>query len=137
MDSLYSEVEEYLKIYYPTTTFSRYSIVSSIKNYAAYTKTLIPDSTPVTIRKYINIPQMINHLYSDQKILVFRFNPDDDNESCRSESELSEPAHTQGFINGVKLLDDTDIREQITANEYTGGFWDPKIHWILDLEKIQ
>jgi hypothetical protein len=34
------------------------------------------------------------------------------------------------------LLDDVDIREQITANKYTGGYWDESIHWVLDLRTI-
>jgi len=136
MDILFNEVEEYLKIYYPNKKFTKKSIASHIKNYEVYTNSLIPDSIPISIRKYINIPQMINDLYIDEFILVFRFDPSDGNDSCRSESDLSEPEHTQGFINGVKLLDDMDMREQITANNYTGGFWDENIHWVLELKRL-
>jgi hypothetical protein len=29
-----------------------------------------------------------------------------------------------------------DMREQITANNYTGGFWDENIHWVLELKRL-
>jgi hypothetical protein len=75
---------------------------------------------------------MIYDMYVNDEITIFRFDPKEpDDDECISVSELSEPEHENGFINGVKLMDDFDIREQMLANELTGGHWDPEIHWIV------
>jgi len=140
MEHLYTEVADYLKTYLNNTTIVKRinaGIVGlHIHNYEDYILTLMPKTIPKHMYKYINIPLMIHDKYIDDEILVFCYDPNDDNGTLYSESETIEPEITKGFINGVKLLDDYDIREQITANIYTGGYWDPKIYWVLDLKKL-
>ena len=137
MDILNSEVREYLKEFYQDQTFTLSDIQKNIVQYSVFTKSLIPSEVPKELNKYINIPHMIHDLYLNEEILIFRYNiKDDDNDTINSYSEYSAPEHTVGFINGVKIMDDVDIREQITANEYTGGYWDEEIHWVVDLRKL-
>jgi hypothetical protein len=138
MESLYSEIREYLLLREDLDgqNFSFINLEDYVENYNSFLETLVPPSVPLHMRKYINTAHMIFDLYQDEEIEIFRFDPIDDNETIGSSSDLSEPDHTQGFINGVKLLDDYDIREQITANEFTGGFWDGRIHWVLNIKKL-
>ena len=112
---------------------------SHILPYSEYKASLLEKfgEVPKSLRKYINVEKMVYDEYQNEKILVFRFDPRPDREEFFSDSELEEEEHTCGFINGVKILDDFDIREQITANEYTGGYWDPELHWVLDIPKIK
>jgi len=136
MDILYAEVHDYLKVYLPDNNLTLDSVIPLVNNYSDYTKKLIPDSAPNNLHKYINIPLMIHDLHQDGDILIFCFDAHDDDESIYSDIDYDLPEHTQGFINGVKMLDESDIREQITANEYTGGYWDERIHWVVDLKKL-
>jgi len=138
MEQLYSEVREYLLLREDLDgqNINSIKLENYIENYDSFLETLIPPSIPIRIRKYINTAYMVFDMYQDEKIEIFRFDPIDDNETIGSSSDLSEPEHTQGFINGVKLLDDYDIREQITANEFTGGYWDGRIHWVLHIKKL-
>ena len=136
MDTLYTEINEYLKVYLSNNDLKKETIIPLINNYGDYIKKLVSSNIPKKLYKYINIPLMINDLYEDGHIFVFCFNPYDDNESLYSVSEYDQPEHTEGFINSVKLLDDSDIREQITANYYTGGFWDEKIHWVIEINNL-
>lgn len=135
MDSLYNEIHEYLKVYLSRPNLLKASIIPLISNYGDYTKNLLPKNIP-ELHKYINIPYMIHDLHEDGHILVFCYNPNEDNETVYSNIEYDAHEHTQGFINGVKLLDESDIREQITANIYTGGYWDETIHWVVDLRTL-
>jgi hypothetical protein len=108
--------------------------------YSKYIETLLEPFQPIPqgLRKYINVEKMVYYQYQQEKILIFRFDPQNDREEFfDEEDELEEPEDTCGFINGVKLLDDFDIREQITANEFTGGYWEPELHWVLDIQKIR
>ena len=119
----------------PLTTINQYIIP-----YSEYMETLLEKfgDTAKTLRKYINVEKMVYDEYQNEKILVFRFDPQNDREEFfDEEDELEDADHVCGFINGVKLLDDFDIREQITANEFTGGYWDPELHWVLDIPKIK
>jgi len=125
-----------LKEYYPEKNFTVNAIRKCTVPYTTFTKSLIPVTIPEHLVKYFNIPYMVHDMYQNNDILVFRCNTNDDNDTFVSNAEYDEPEHTTGFINGVKILDDVDIREQITANEYTGGYWDEEIHWILDLKKL-
>jgi len=137
MDTLYTEVNEYLKIFLSNDKMDKKSIIPTITNYGDYIQGLMPPALPTTLYKYINIPLMIHDLHEEGKILVFCFSPSEDNDTIYSDIDYDQAEHTQGFINGVKLLDDSDIREQITANNYTGGFWDERIHWVVDLKALE
>lgn len=137
MNFLHNEILEYIKELYADSNITLSDIQNSTISYTKFTNGLIPDTIPKDMVKYLNIPHMVHDLYSNEHILVFRCNTNDDNDTFISTADYDEPEHTMGFINGVKLLDDFEIREQITANEYTGGYWDEMIHWILDLRKLQ
>jgi hypothetical protein len=136
MDTLYNEVYEYLKVYLSSPDLKKETIIPLISNYGDYITNLLPKKLPLTLYKYINIPYMIHDLHEDGDILVFCFSPHDDTETLYSAIEYDTHENTEGFINGVKLLDESDIREQITANIYTGGFWDETIHWVVDLRTL-
>jgi hypothetical protein len=132
MEHLYTEVVDYLKDDFNKLSLD--SVAAHVHNYGDYISTLM--KVPKQMYRYINIPLMIHDKYINGEILVFIYDPNDDNGTLYSESETIEPESTKGFINGVKLLDEYDIREQLTANIYTGGYWDPKIYWVLDLKKL-
>jgi len=140
MEPLYLEIIEYLKTYINDLTLINSLTVDTVKpyihNYGTYVDKLIPNSVPLHFYKYINIPHIIHDMYTNGDILIFCFDPNEDNETLYSESETNESEHTKGFINGVKLLDDFDTREQITANEYSGGYWNAEIHWVVELKKL-
>jgi hypothetical protein len=138
METLYSEIREYLLLRDDLTgqNISSIKIEDFVENYDSFLEKLIPNTVPLHMCKYINTAHMVFDLYQDERIEVFRFDPIDETETIGSSSDLSEPEHTQGFINGVKLLDDYDIREQITANQFTGGYWDGRIHWVLHTKKL-
>jgi len=138
MEHLYTEVAEYVKSYINDLTVTKNinatSIAPYIHNYGDYIPTLM--NVPKEMYRYVNIPLMIHDKYVNEEILVFCYDPNEDNGTLYSESETVEPEITKGFINGVKLLDDYDIRDHLMANIYTGGYWDPKIYWILELKKL-
>ena len=140
MDTLYTEILEYLKTYIQDKTMlktlTKEGIIPHISNYGDYTHELVPKGLPTHIYKYINIPLMIHDLHEEGHILIFCFSPSEDNETLYSSAEYDLHENTEDFINGVKLLDESDIREQITANIYTGGFWDEDIHWVLNLKSL-
>ncbi len=146
MENFYKEVRNYLRygamdslpLNPKKLTLKRLS--KAIVKYEDYCNSLIPEETPKQIRPYINIPRIIYDLYMEDKILVFVYDhdkKDDDAMSFMSDSELSDDDEfVLQFVEGVKLLDEYDVREQITANNITGGFWDPKIHWVFDKRKL-
>ena len=136
MDTLYNEVYEYLKVYLSRPTLTKESIIPLISNYGDYVSEMVPKGLPPNIYKYINIPHMIHDLHDEGHILVFCFSHSEDNETLYSSVEYDLHENTEDFINGVKLLDESDIREQITANIYTGGFWDEDIHWVVNLQGL-
>lgn len=146
MEDFYREVRQYLrmgameKLSMNPEKLTLKRLSKAMVKYEDFTKELIPEETPKKIRKYINIPRMIYDLYMEDKILVFQYDADekeDDAMSFMSDSELSDSDDFMAcFVNGVKLLDEYEVREQITANNITGGYWDPKIHWIFDKSRL-
>ena len=138
MEVLYNEVHEYLQLKDDVElgSLTVLDLREYVQNYGDFLTTLIPDSVPKHMHTYINTAQMVCDMYQNEEIEIFRFDPNDDTNSIGSCAEYSEPDYIYGFINGVKLLDEYDIREQITANKYTGGFWDTQIHWVLNVKKL-
>jgi nitrous oxidase accessory protein NosD len=135
MDNLYSEIYEYITLIYKNNTLNKNDVHNYVKNYGNFIKTIVPENVPKSFHKYVNIPLIINDMYENHEILVFCFDLNDDNISLVSNSEL-EDKEGKEFINNVRFLDDVDVREQITANKYTGGYWDESIHWVVDLRRI-
>jgi hypothetical protein len=114
-------------------------IMDSIVNYGQYLKDMIPKKTP--LGKYIHKERMIFDLFMNDEIIVFCYDPKDedprDDESFYSNNTYGEyTAEAKSFVDDVRILDEFDYREQLIANEYTGGYWDPAIHWVLDKKKL-
>ena len=139
MDHLYTEAFAYLKHTWFENQHKKYnkfvgateeSVAAAIQPYADFLETLVPQGTPYA--KYIHKERMLYDLFMNDEVMVFRYDAEDD-ESFYSESELSDDisSETKSFINDVRLMDESDFREQITANEFTGGYWTPHHHWVL------
>ena len=111
-------------------------VAEAFQVYSTFLDTLVPDETPYA--KYIHKERMLYDLFMNDEILVFRYDAEDDDESFYSESELSDDisSETKSFINDVRLMDESDFREQITANEFTGGYWTPHHHWVLSKKAL-
>ncbi len=131
MDHLYAEAFAYLKHTWCESAATEESVGAAIQPYADFLETLVPQGTPYA--KYIHKERMLYDLFMNDEIMVFRYDAEDDDESFYSESELSDDisSETKSFINDVRLMDESDFREQITANEFTGGYWTPHHHWVL------
>lgn len=141
MDTLYNEAFAYFNYTWSENphfkNVTKENIIEAILPYSLYLKNLVPSNTPYS--KYIHKERMLYDLFMDDEILVFRYDAyEDDAESFYSESELSDDtsSETKSFINGVRLLDESDFREQITANEFTGGYWIPEHHWVLSKKTL-
>lgn len=100
-----------------------------------FLKKLIPKNTPFA--KQIHKERILYDLFMDDAILVFR-QDDGDTESFYSNSEQDESsADTGSFLNGTRILNESDQREQLSANEFTGGQWEPADHWVLVKEDLR
>jgi len=146
LDKLAMEALEYVELtwhqkhrVYKNTTVDILKRI--IQPYAEFYESLIPDGTPETIRPYIHKERMLYDLYQEDKLMVFRYDPaddsDDDAESFYSNSELEDDEEkVKNFVNGILMLDEYYFREQLTANEFTGGYWEPDHHWVLSRERL-
>ena len=115
------------------------NIMDSIINYGQYLKDMIPKKTP--LGKYIHKERMIFDLFMNDEIIVFCYDPKDEDpsevESFYSNNTYGEcTSEARTFVDDVRILDEFDYREQLIANEYTGGYWDPAIHWVLDKKRL-
>jgi hypothetical protein len=148
MDKLYKEALSYLTIDFGSTFPFMYEevkpedikrFVKSYKDY--YNELLVGFTISKNLRKYINKERMVFDAYNDGKIMVLKYDPkdhtDEPNEEFFSDSEVKAADKSTGFINGVRLYDEFDFREQLTANEFTGGYWEPQWHWVVDLEGVE
>ena len=114
-------------------------VMDSIVNYGQYLKELVPKKA--TFGKYIHKERMIFDLFMNDDIIVFCYDPQDE-DPCETESFYSNNTYgeytseARTFVDDVRILDEFDYREQLTANEYTGGYWDPAIHWVLDKKRL-
>jgi hypothetical protein len=146
MLKLATEAYEYVQITWAEEEpiFKNVSITllkSILQPYGAFYNALIPDGTPDALKPYIHRERILYDLYQNDKVMVFRYDPADDSdndaESFYSNSELEEDEEkVKHFVNGILLLDDYYFREQLTANEFTGGYWEPDHHWVLSREKL-
>ena len=132
MEHLYTEAFAYLKHTWAIADATEMCVAAAIQPYSEFLETLVPQGTPYA--KYIHKERMLYDQFMNDEILVFQYDAEDDDlESFYSESELSDDisSETKSFINDVRLMDESDFREQITANEFTGGYWIPQHHWVL------
>lgn len=114
---------------------------SIIQPYDTFYKSLVPEGVPAAVKPYIHRERMLYDLYQENKIMVFRYDPvddsDDDADSFYSNSELEDDEEkVKNFVNGILLLDEYYFREQLTANEFTGGYWESDHHWVLSRERL-
>ena len=117
-------------------------VQDSIEAYDEFMGCLIPDNTP--FERYIHRERMLYDLHDQDEVIVFRYDPRDESDSdsdtntCYSESEYDESSsEALSFINNVRIMDEGDFRDQIMANEFTGGYWDPAIHWVLSKARLR
>jgi hypothetical protein len=111
-------------------------IRASLVPYGEYMKYIVPAETP--FEKFIHRERLLYTLHKEDLILIFRVAEDDDDESFYSNNELDDDSsEALSFIGDVRLMDDSDFREQLSANEFIGGYWDPKIHWVLSKNALR
>ena len=143
MEPLYQEATDYCKMVWKTLSHSKQLstqiIEKAIINYGDFLDSLIPKDEPFA--KYIHVQRIIYDMFMNDEILIFRYDPKDPDltevESFYSTNTYDDDSsEALTFINGVRLMDEYDLREQITANEFTGGYWDPAIHWVIQKNKI-
>lgn len=119
-------------------------VAKAVVRYDKFLEELVnKNEIPSKLMKYINRELMVYDMYMADEILVFCYDPKDEEdggESFASAAEYADEHYDEtNFVNGVKVLDEYDFREQITANKFTGGYWEPKIHWVVrkkDLKNI-
>ena len=115
-------------------------VQTSIEAYDEFMGGLVPDNTP--FERYIHRERILYDLHDQDEVIVFRYDPrdesDSDSSTCYSESEYDESSsEALSFINNVRIMDEGDFRDQIMANEFTGGYWDPAIHWVLSKARLR
>lgn len=132
MNTLVCEATEYVHLSWDEfKTVKRKDVRKVIEPYGPFLDSLIPAETPKSVQKYINREAMVYDMHSNDELLVLCYDPkDDDTESYFSDSEL-EDLDLDDWVNGVKMRDDFELREQVSANQFTGGYLDPSIHWVI------
>lgn len=145
MDTLVNEVYEYLKLTWfeePELEFTnRLDVQSVLVNYGIYMKRLVPNNVCTKeYMKYIHKERILYDQYHNDEIACFLYEvkdeDSDESDSMYSESELETDSEPDSFIGGFKVLDEYDFREQLTANNFTGGYWDPAIHWVISKKQL-
>ncbi len=147
METLANEIHEYLKYtWYEEPEFADvrvtvHDITCVVENYGTYIKRIVPKGAcSAAFMKYIHKERILYDQYHNDEIACFLYEIQDedssDTDSMYSESELETDSEPESFINGFKIMDEYDYREQLTANEFTGGYWDPSIHWVVSKERL-
>ena len=140
MSMLTNEVYEYAQLMWKSK-ISKESIESIIEPYDSFLDSLVPNTVPKDFRKYIHKERILYDMYLADKIIVFRYDPtndSDETDSFYSNSELEEDQEKlEPFVNGVRIMDDYDYREQLMANPYTGGYWEAKYHCVIQKKNIK
>ncbi len=147
METLANEIHEYLKYtWYEEPEFAdvhvtMFDIMDVVQTYRDYMKKIIPANVCTQpYRKYIHKERILYDQYHNDEIACFLYEIQDedssDTDSMYSEAELETDSEPESFINGFKVMDEYDYREQLTANEFTGGYWDSKIHWVVSKERL-
>jgi hypothetical protein len=143
MDRLYDEAAEYIRYEWKdlASNLKLHHLREAIEPYADYYEALVPSTFPEPLKPYLHRERMLYDKYMSGDLLVFCFDPKDDDElSLYSNNSLDDEElekNETNFVNGVKVLDEFDFREQISANEFTGGYWDPEIHWVLQKKRLE
>lgn len=136
MNTLIAEAREYLKYTWCIDATDQ-QFEKAFSRYDTFLTTLVPPNTPFA--KYIHKERILYDLFMDDQIIVFCYDPtdDDDAESFYSNNTLGEDSsQISKFMNGIRTMDEADFREQLSANEFVGGHWEPQIHWVLSKKKL-
>jgi hypothetical protein len=139
MDALTLEAKEYILAMWNLVA-TQPQIERAIQRYDDYLDTLVPASTPSAVAKYIHKERILYDLFMDDEIMVFRYDPneDDDAESFYSDNTFDDhSSQTSKFMNGVRTMDESDFRDQLGANEFVGGHWEPHMHWVLPKKMLE
>lgn len=124
-------------------------VAEALQPYQTFYDELIPnDQLRNPYYTFIHRERIIYQMYMNDRIMVFKFDSrddsdseessdDDESDSMYSESPLESDEEPDDFINGMKILDEYDFREQLQANEFVGGYWEPKLHWVLTKPNLQ
>lgn len=148
MKTLYEEAFAYMKHTWMEdlefASMTEADVNSAMEPYDEFMESLVPANTP--FQRYIHRERILYDLHDQDTIVVFRYDPRDDSDSdsdsdtntCYSESEYDDDSsEALSFINNVRIMDEGDFRDQLAANEFVGGYWDPAIHWVLSKTRIR
>ena len=130
------EAKEYVLVMWNLVSTQK-QIEEAIQRYDDYYDSMLPADTPLA--KYIHKERMMYDLFMDDEIIVFRYDPneDDDVESFYSDNTFDEhSSQISKFMNGVRTMDESDFRDQLAANEFVGGYWEPHMHWVLSKKAL-
>ncbi len=146
MKTLYEEAFAYMKQTWMEdpefASMTEADVNSAMEPYDEFMESLVPANTP--FERYIHRERMLYDLHDQDAIVVFRYDPRDESDSdsdtntCYSESEYDDDSsEALSFINNVRIMDEGDFRDQLAANEFVGGYWDPAIHWVLSKKRLR
>lgn len=144
MNTLYEEAFAYMKHTWMNepefAELTEADIQHAMEPYDEFMGDLVPNDTP--FEKYIHRERMLYELHDRDEIVVFRYDPrdesDSDSSTCYSDSEYDDDSsEALSFINNVRIMDEGDFRDQLAANEFVGGYWDPAIHWVLSKARLR
>ncbi len=119
-----------------------------LQSYQTFYDNLIPNEhLRNPYNSFIHKERILYNMYMNDEIMVFKFDrrddsdseesSDDESDSCYSESPLESDEEPEDFINGMKIMDEYDFREQLRANEFVGGYWEPDLHWVLTKQSLR
>lgn len=125
---------------YEFLSITETDVQTAMEPYDEFMESLVSDHTPY--ERYIHRERMLYELHDQDKLVVFRYDSrdesDSDSSTCYSESEYDESSsEALSFINNVRIMDEGDFRDQLAANEFVGGYWDPAIHWVLSKQRLR
>ena len=135
MNNLIHEATLYLQCEWEELNLKPKHVKIALQRLDTFYEDLVPKGTvPSHLEKYIHKERMIYDMFMKGEIVTFNYDPDgkDGNESFYSEGdELEEVPEEFQLVNGVKIMDESDYRELLLANEFTGGYWSPEFNWVV------
>ena len=135
MNNLIHEATLYLQCEWEEMALRSKHVKIALQRLDMFYDELIPkDTVPSHLEQYIHKERMIYDMFMKGEIVVFNYDPEgkDGNESFYSEGdELEDVPEDFQLVNGVKIMDESDYRELLLANEFTGGYWSPEFNWVV------
>jgi hypothetical protein len=141
MNNLIHEATLYLQCEWEELNLKPKHVKKSLQRLDSFYEELLPKGrVPPHLEKYVHIERMIYDMYMEGEIVTFNYDPEgkDGNESFYSEGdELEDVPEEFQLVNGVKIMDESDYRELLLANEFTGGYWSPEFNWVVSKAKLK